>query len=109
MMQPIWLKTLIEPSVEPQPDQRAGHRQRHRHHDDERMAEAFELRGQHQEHDHQRQQEGHVQRAAGALELARFAVVVDLRLRRQLVAHHLLQIVERLAQRIAGREIRPRS
>ena len=46
---------------------------------------------------------------AGALELARLAVVVDLRLRRQLAAHQPLHLVERLAERIAGRRGRRRS
>ena len=44
--------------------------------DDQRVDEALELRGQHQEDEHQRQHEDHAQRPLRALELARGAVQV---------------------------------
>ncbi len=53
--------------------QRAGHRQRHGEHDDERIDEALELRREHQIDEDQRQHEGDVEAAAGSAELAPLA------------------------------------
>ena len=44
--------------TEEQRDQRADDRHRHADHDDQRIAQAFELRRQHQEDDDQREAEG---------------------------------------------------
>ena len=63
--------------AEEQRDQRAADRQRHRHQDHQRIAEALELRGQHQEDDRHRQGEGHIQGAAFLDELARRPGVVE--------------------------------
>ena len=70
------------------------------------MPEAFELSREHQKHDHERQHERRVQSAARALEFARLAVVVDLRMRRQLGANQVFHIVERFTQRVARIQIR---
>ena len=48
--------SVAEPDVERH--QRAENRQRHRHHDDEGIAEAFELGGQHQVDDDDGEAEG---------------------------------------------------
>ena len=69
---------------DPEAEQTARHRERHGHHDHERMHEALELRREHEEHDEQRDAEREVQRARGFLVLERLAAVVDLRGARQL-------------------------
>ena len=64
--------------AEEREQQRAGHRQRHRPgEDDERIAEALELRREHQIDQDRRQQERAEELAAFGPELARFARVVD--------------------------------
>jgi hypothetical protein len=68
---------LSVPPLSQQRQQRAGHRQRHGQHDDEGVAEALELRGQHQVDEGQREDEGQRQRRRRELELARLAGVVD--------------------------------
>ena len=62
-----------------QRQQRAGHRQRHAQNDHERRDEALELRSQHEVDEREREQERHVDLRRRILELARDAVVVDLR------------------------------
>ena len=56
---------------------RAEDRQRHRHHDDQRVAEAFELRRQHQIDDDDGGPEGDQDRVALFLLLPRLAGIVD--------------------------------
>ena len=57
----------------PQRQQRAGDRQRHGQHDDERIGEALELRREHEIDEGEREQEGQVDARAGFLEFARLA------------------------------------
>ena len=65
------------------------------------MDEALELGGEHQEYDQQRQHEGHDDAARGLLELLRLPRPAELGLGRQRVAGEPLEIVDRLAERIA--------
>jgi len=55
----------------------AGDRERHRQHDDERVGEALELRGEHQTDESEREQEGQIDARARFLELTRLAGIVD--------------------------------
>jgi hypothetical protein len=66
-------------SGEPERDQRTGHRQRHRQHDDERIDEAFELRRQHKIDEREREHERQVDFAPRRTEFARLAIEVGLR------------------------------
>ena len=52
------------PAEEPQRQERTGHRQRHRQHDDERIDKTFELRGQHEIDEDQREHEREIDFAA---------------------------------------------
>ncbi|MDC4225014.1 MAG: hypothetical protein MPW15_12500 [Candidatus Manganitrophus sp.] len=47
---------------EPERQERAGHRQRHGEHDDERIDEALELRGEHEVDEGQREHESNIKR-----------------------------------------------
>ena len=82
--------------------QRAADRHRHRHQHDQRIAERFELRRQHQVDDDQRESKGHQQRRAFLLELARGAGVVDLVSRRRHFRGQVFEDLQRLALRHAG-------
>src|SRR3546814_4620909 len=69
----------------------------------ERVAEALELGGEHQEDEAQREDEDEYQAGASVLEFARFAVEVVADLRRQHLLGDAFQVVQRLAEGIAGR------
>eukprot|EP01136_Pigoraptor_vietnamica_P036003 Opistho-1_new@9345 len=69
----------------------AEDRQRHRHHDDERVAEAFELRRQDQVDHHDREAEGDQDRAALLALQTRLACIVDEETGRQQRPGDLLQ------------------
>ena len=90
-------------ATQPQRQQRAGHGQRHRQHDDEGIAPAFELRRQHQVDEGQRHGEHQVNAARGIAELARLAVQVGHHRGRQHLARHLVHVRQHLAQRVARR------
>ncbi|MNH00491.1 hypothetical protein D3C79_596830 [compost metagenome] len=81
-----------------QRQQRATDRQRHRHQNHQRVAEAFELGRQHQENDRQRQAEGDPQCAAFLHVLARHAGIVEGEAFRSLFAGDALHGLQRLAQ-----------
>ncbi len=91
--------------AEEQRHQRAADRQRHRDHDHQRVAEALELRGQHQEDHRQGQAEGQQQGVAFLDELPRGAGVVEGEAARRLLLGDLLHGVDGVAhahQRHAG-------
>ncbi|MDT4848261.1 hypothetical protein FQZ97_823480 [compost metagenome] len=90
---------------EGQCEQRAGHGQRHAEEDDQRVDEALELRGQHQVDEHQGQGEDQRHAAAGVLEVPRGAGVVELGIRREHRTGRLLQIIQGLAQGVAGADV----
>src|SRR5690606_1783169 len=85
--------------------QRASHRQRYGQHDGERVAETLELRRENQIDEGKREPEHQPQAGGRLLELARLSGIVDLRGWRQQLSRDLLQIFERLSDRVAGREI----
>jgi hypothetical protein len=68
------------------------------------MPETLELCRQHQVDNADGEQEGEVQCAAHLAELARLAVVVDLRFLGQLGAHHIVEEVEGGTQRVVFRQ-----
>ena len=88
-----------------QRQQRAGGGERHGEHDDEGRNEAFELRRQHQVNDDQRQREGDGERLPGFAEFARLAVERGARGFRQRFLGGPIHEGERLAQRVAGRDV----
>ena len=90
---------------QPQRTERAGHRQRYRQHDDEGVAEALELRRQHQVDEGEREQEDEREALRAGLELARLAVVVGAVARRQDAAGGVLHPLQRLAERVARRQV----
>src|SRR3546814_1978670 len=71
----------------------------------ERVAEALELGGEHQEDEAQREDEDEYQAGASVLELARFAVEVVADLRRQHLMGDAFQVVQRLAAGIDGCQV----
>ena len=78
MIAAIWLNTLIDMPVDPQPEQRAGHRAAARSvMITKGCRKLSNWRREHQEHDQERQHEHEVQPSAGLLELARLPVVVE--------------------------------
>ena len=85
--------------------QRTNHRQRHRHHDDQRVDEALELRRQHQEDEHQRQHKHHAQRTLRVLELARGVVQVGGVAGLEHLGGRLVHEGDGLAQRVVGRQV----
>ena len=86
-----------EPQVDE--DQRAKQRHRHRHQDHDRIAEAFELRGERQKNNDHREQQGH-RKAAGFLhELARHARVIGRIAARRNLGQRLLHEFEHLILR----------
>ena len=83
--------------------QRAEHGQRHGpQQDDERVAEAVELRGQHEKDQNQRQREGGQEFVALGAQLAGFAGVIQLVTFRQDFARRRFQGFQRLVQRADG-------
>jgi hypothetical protein len=72
----------ISMMTELQAEHGAEQRERHGDHDDDRMHEALELRGQHEVDDGEREQEREVELLARARELARLAVPRERRLGR---------------------------
>src|SRR3546814_17679030 len=72
----------------------------------ERVAEALELGGEHQEDEAQREDEDEYQAGASVLEFARFAVEVVADLRRQHLLGDAFQVVQRLAEGIRSEERR---
>src|SRR3712207_7840420 len=84
--------TLFRSEIER--EEAAGDRERHGQHDDERVDPALELGRQHQEHDKQRQAEGHVDGVRGILELLRLRSeehTSELQSRQYLVCRLLLE------------------
>ena len=82
--------SVVKPEEREQ--QRARHRQRHRaRQDDERIAEALELRREHEVDQDRREQEGAEELAAFGAELPRLAGVVD----REALRQDLLGLVSR--------------
>src|SRR3546814_13708070 len=71
----------------------------------ERVAEALELGGEHQEDEAQREDEDEYQAGASVLEFARFAVEVVAELRRQHLLGDAFQVVQRLAEGITGVQV----
>jgi hypothetical protein len=86
--------------AEVQRHQRAAHRQRHRHEDHQRIAQALELRGEHQKDHDEREHERDRQPVAFLHVLPRFAEPVDLVAGRQRL---FLQKLDRLPHRHARR------
>ena len=82
-----------------------GHRQRHGQHDDEGIDEALELGREHEVDERQRQHEHEIDVARRLLVLARLAVVVEPRRGRQHLARRRFQRRDRLALRIARRDV----
>src|SRR5690606_41891054 len=64
------------------------------------------IRARQEENDEERSPDREQPRAGGLLDLERLAHVVELRGRRQLRAHERLEIIERLAEAVAGSEAR---
>src|SRR5262249_42754284 len=86
--------------AEEREQQRAGHRQRHRAgEDDERIAEALELRGEHEVDEDRREQERPEELAAFGPQLPRFAGVVDREALRQDLPRLRFQVAQRLVER----------
>ena len=82
-------------------DQRAGDRHRHRNQNDDRIAEAFEQRGQRQEDDDQREAESGDEAARLLHVLPAQAAVIDRIVARQRARGEVLQVGKRIALRDA--------
>ncbi len=96
------------PAGGPQREERARHRQRHREQDHQGIGETLELRRQHEKDEDERQRERQINAAARVAELARHAVQIGQCARRQHTArgvvHHLQRVTERIAGRQRGRD-----
>ena len=89
---------------EPQRQERAGHRQRHRQHDDEGIHEALELRGQHEINEHQRQHEREIDFAARLFEFTRLTIEPCLRRYRERNFGGRIHRLEPVADRVARQQ-----
>ena len=108
MIKPDLAVDVQRREAEEREEQRAGQRQRHRAgEDDERIAEALELRRQHEVDQDRRQQERAEELAALGAQLPRLAGVVDGEALRQDLLRLVLEEAQRLVERAPAAGSRP--
>ena len=88
-----------------QRQQRAGHRQRHRQHDDERIDETFELRGEYQIDESEREQKHEIDVVRRIAELTGLPGQIRLRCNGQHAFGRFVHVGQRIALGESGREV----